>query len=179
MAIWVHYSNTQWRRSEAYLDKCEDLLEKAYTNFTAQLDDKGRPLNDRRIWLNTARMLQACILLSRKINDQGHKETYIEIEQYWRGRFYDILKPYTELYTEDYYAESPEKLLVHGTGDREPLAGRSIAAIYRFIKWPDYAADPLDTVNEFSLEEIKKFSTFGPRGLGRFMRSVYDLRKGK
>ena len=179
VAVWVHYSNTLWRRSEAYLEKCEDLLDKAYLNFTAVLDDEGRPLNNRRVWLNTARMIQACIHLSKKITDQGHKETYIEIEQYWRGRFYDILQPGTEQFPETYYAATPEKFLVYGNRDQEPLAGRSLAAIYRFIKWPEYAVDPLDSVSEFTEEEIEKFKTFGPQGLGRLMQAVNDLPRGR
>ena len=178
VAVWVHYSNILWRRSETYLEKCEELLEKSYNNFVAVLDDEARPINSRRNWLNTARMLQASIILSKKISDQGHKDTYIEIEQYWRGRFYDILHPSMEAYPEKYYAGTPETFLVYGRGDQEPLAEQSLSAIYRFVKWPEYAADPLQSVTRFTEDEIERFIDFGPRGLGRLMQAVNNLRRG-
>lgn len=168
VAIWIHYGNIKWRESEAYLKKCEDLLEKAYEIFTDKMDHQNRPQNDRRVWLNTARTLTAGQLLSKKITDAGHKEIYVELEQYWRGRFYDLLKPSDDkLFPECYFSESYTEF-ANGT---KP-SGRSIIAIYRFIDWPNYALDPLDTQKEFTDNELEMWSRNGPRGAASILSKV-------
>jgi len=177
VAVWVHYSNIQWRRSEAYLEKCEEFLEKAYITFSKKIDALGRPPNNRMVWLNTARLLQTSIDLSRKITDQSHKESYIEIEQYWRGLFYDLIISNQDSFPESYFSASAEKFLVHGAGDQEPLAELSLVSIYKFVRWPEHANDPLLKLSKFTDSEIKKLKTFGPRGLGTLMNEVNNIRR--
>ena len=177
VAIWVHYSNTLWRRSETYLQKCEEFLEKAYNTFTKTLDSEGRPPNNRMVWLNTARLLQTCIDLSKKISDKGHMESYIAVEQYWRGMFYDILITNQDLFPENYFAGNPETFLVHGHNDQEPLAELSLVAIYGFVRWPEYANDPLLKLSNFSNSEVERLRTFGPRGLGALIHKVNNIRR--
>ena len=66
-------------------------------------------------------------------------------------------------------------MLVTINEQRSPLSEKSLAYLYRFIRWPKELADPLADIAKFSDEEIQRMQTFGPHGLGNLMANVRSL----
>ncbi len=58
---------------------------------------------------------------------------------------------------------------------RDPLSEKSMAVLYRFIRWPAGLADPIGKEPVFTDDEIERMQAFGPRGLGSLMAEVRTL----
>ena len=166
--------NRQRTQSEDYLEHAQDLLEKAYSRL-AVLDEKGRPQNKRLNWLTSARLIRTAQAVANKIEEPSHREIWNEQLNYWRGRFYDLIFPNQEGFPSDYYAEKAEHMFVHSGTDRSPLSVKSLAVLYRFIRWPEGQEDPIRGEPAFTEEEKQRMLTFGPRGLGKLLEQVDNI----
>lgn len=155
--------------SRAYFKQAQEALQAAVTDFAARTDKEGRPLNDRRHWLNFARGIGIAQRLATKIQTSELKDIWSETEHYWRSRTYDLLDPNFESFPAEYYgytaAEEMPKNFAQLAGEWAPLSEPSLAFVYRWIKWPADCVDTLDRGNTFSDNEIVNMELFGPRGL--------------
>lgn len=176
VALLTLLRNGDRAASEDYLESARDLIAKAYQTLNV-IDDGGRPKNNRMHWLTSARMIRTAEHIGSKISVQSHKEIWVEELEYWRGRFYDLIHTDIEGFPETYYAEKPEHMDGYTSGVREPLSEKSLAVLYRFIKWPQDRPDSLQDECVFSDEEIETMSLFGPRGLGRLLEKVRRRRR--
>lgn len=161
--------------SEDYLKSATDLLAKAY-DILDKKDDDGRPKSHRINWLTSARLIKTAERISKSITEEPHQKIWSEQKEYWRGRFHDLIWPDIDGFPKEYYAEKTEHLIAYGSKDREPLSLRSLAVLYRFIRWPDGVEDPLKEEQPFSDEEREKMLAFGPRGLGQLLDELNSLR---
>lgn len=167
--------------SEEYLKNSVILLERAYT-VLADLDDGGWPKNKRMNWLAAARFLKASENLSDLITEETHKRVYKENLEYWRARLHDLIMP-SQLrqtgFPPEYFAEKAEHFLAHSDRTRPPLSLKSVAVLYRFVRWPKDYEDPLASEPKFTADEIEKMCSFGPHGLGAILTELETLKKQK
>ena len=68
-------------------------------------------------------------------------------------------------------------MIAYSGNIRDPLSEKSVAFLYRFIRWPETNRDPIGEEPAFTGEEIAKMQTFGPRGLGEFLNQVRSLKR--
>lgn len=157
--------------SEDYYKDAKEHLEKAFEILQPK-EVGALPPNDRYIWLTAARFLKVSEIMAGKIMMTSHKDMYREERQFWRVKFSGLVKDFPA----EYYAESPEKMSMWSSRDRDPLSEASLVVIYKFIEWEKDYIDPLENLI-FSDDEIEKmrFSTY--RKLGEFLHDVRELRK--
>lgn len=172
-AVLAFVFNLRRARSEDTLEAAADLLEKAYDALTGK---DGVPTNRRHAWLSAARLIATAEKLSKHIVESSHRTIYGEKREYWRGQIYDLIFPSPpEGLPSSFYAEKPEHLIAHSGRVRDPLSEKSLAYMYRFIRWPEGTADPIGEVPAFTLEEVERMCAFGPRGLGALLAEARVL----
>ena len=155
-------------RSEDFLKVATDRCEKAYETFCP---DQGADLlpNYRQAWLNVARIISTAEKVGARITQKSHRLIFREIREYWRARFFDSICPSVEGLPSSYYAEEPSHMNAYMGGDRPPIDEKSLAFMYRFVRWPENVEDPISSEPTFTDEEINRMCTFGRRGLGNLM----------
>ena len=159
-------------QSSDYLEKSLQFFKESF-DIIYDLDEHGIPKNNRLNWLTASRLLLTAQKLGTRITEPAHKEIFLESREYWRAKFYALLNPSNEGFPEDYYAEKVKHMACsYSAYDREPLAEKSLAIMYRFLKWPSDYQDPAYDVTNFTDDEIDKMVTFGPRGLGNLLQKV-------
>lgn len=163
-------------RSADFLEAATDLLEKAFQTLSPEAQ-ATQPPNDRRTWLSAARLISAAEKVGAQISEESHLLIFREEREYWRGRIYDLIFPSTEGLPSNFYAEQPEHMISHSNEDRAPLSEKSLAYLYRFVRWPEGLPDPIGDESVFTEMEIEKMCTFGPRGLGNLLAQVRQLRQ--
>jgi hypothetical protein len=163
-------------RSEDVMEAATDLLEKAYEQL-APTGGSTQPINRRLSWLSAARLIVTAEKLANAITEPSHQLIYSETREYWRTRLYELIWPSIEGLPSSFYAESPEHMIAYSGRAREPLSEKSLAFLYRFVRWPDNTPDPLGDELTFTEEEIERMLTFGPRGLGSLFAEVRRLRQ--
>lgn len=165
-------------RSEDLLEAATELLEKAYEKLAPQ-DDSIQPSNRRLAWLSAARLIVTAETLGKDITEPSHQLIYREKREYWRNRLYELIWPSIEGLPSSFYAENPEHMIAHSVGVRAPLSEKSLAFLYRFVRWPENTPDPLGNEPKFTDEEIQRMQTFGPRGLGSLLAEARRLSQAK
>jgi hypothetical protein len=171
-ALLAFIFNLRRGRSEDILEAATDLLGKAYDALVAK---EGEPTNHRHAWLSAARLIAAAEKLSQHIAEPSHKMIYKEKKEYWRGRLYDLIFPSPpEGLPSSFYAEKPEHMVMFSNVARDPLSEKSLAFLYRFIRWPEGMPDLIGKEPVFTDEEVERMKAFGPRGLGNL---IADVRK--
>jgi hypothetical protein len=163
--------------SEDFLTSATVLLERAYTTL-AQLDELGRPRSNRMNWLASARFLRAAEGIASKISETSHEAIFREHREYWRARFFDLIFPTIDGFPPDYYSETPDLMALgySSRNPRPPLSEKSLAVLYRFVRWPEGFDDPLRDAPAFSEQEIERMRSSGPRGLAELLANVRRLR---
>lgn len=164
--------------SKEYMLRAESLLEQAY-NVIAVLNEKGWPKSDRLNWLTAARLILSSQELSKNVSIRNHKRILQDAELLWRTKFFDLLQMDKGSFPADYFAENPKNAIIWDESIRPPISRRSLAVVYRFVKWPETVGDPIKEVPDFSEEEIEKMTIFGPEGLGSHLKGVADFLKLK
>jgi len=164
--------------SEDYLKSSSQLLERAYTTLP-QLDDQGRPRSSRMNWLAAARFLRAAENLGAQITEASHKVVFREQVEYWRAKLYELIYPSSAGFPMDYFAEKPEHFLGYTNRDRPPLSVKSLAVLYRFVRWPVEFEDPIKAEPGFTDQEVERMRAFGPRGLGELLARVKEFKNSQ
>ncbi len=177
-ALVAFLVNLRRARSEDVLEAATDLLEKAYEKL-APKEDSNQPSNRRLSWLSAARLIVTAERLGNDITEPSHQSIYREKKEYWRTRLYELIWPSIEGLPSSFYAEKPEHMIGHSGDVREPLSEKSLAFLYRFIRWPEGTPDPLGSVPHFTDEEIERMVTFGPRGLGNLLAEARRIRQSQ
>jgi len=175
-ALVTFLANLGRARSEDVMEAATELLEKAYEKL-APTDGATQPNNRRLSWLAAARLIATAEELSNAITEPSHQLIYRELREYWRTRLHELIWPSIDGLPSSFYAERPEHMIVYSERDREPLSEKSLAYLYRFVRWPDNTPDPLGDEVNFSEEEIDRMRTFGPRGLGNLFAEIRRLRQ--
>lgn len=173
-ALATFLVNLRRARSEDFLEVATDLLEKAYEKLAPE-EASNLPSKSRRAWLSSARLIATAERLAANISESSHSLIYRETKEHWRTRLHELIFPSTDGLPSSFYAENPEHMITWSQRDRDPLSEKSLAFLYRFVRWPDEARDPLSDVPNFTNEEIEKMRTFGPRGLGDLLTRVRRL----
>lgn len=169
--------NNRKKVSEDYLEHALNLLEKSY-DALMPVDENGYPKQSRLAWLTSARLLRASEQIADQIPESHHRKIYDEQKEYWRGHFYDLLKPSDEGLPSTYYADDPRHMsgYMPDQVEHEPLAEKSLAVLYRFVRWPVGFEDPIKDEPIFTEEEISKMELFGPKGLGHLLAADREWR---
>ena len=174
-ALVAFLVNLRRARSEDLLEAAIDLLEKAHEKLTPT-EGSDQPSNNRRAWLSSARLVLTAERLANGITEPSHHSIYEETKEYWRARLHELIFPSIEGLPSSFYAESPDHMISWSGRARDPLSEKSLAFLYRFIRWPENSPDPLRDEPSFTDEEIEKMQAFGPRGLGSLLDEVRRLR---
>jgi hypothetical protein len=174
-ALVIFICNLQRARSEDILKAATDLLEKAYTKLEPQ-DGSNLPSNNRLSWNSSARLVLTAEKLAKEITEPSHQLIYQEKKEYWRAQFYELICPSLEGLPGSFYAKNAKDMISHNPKGRAPLSQKSLAFLYRFVRWPKENTDPLGEQSNFTAEEIENMESFGPRGLGKLLA---DVRKEK
>lgn len=177
-ALVAFLSNLRRARSEDLLEAATDLLEKAYDKLAPE-DGSSQPSNRRYAWLSSARLVITAETLGKNITEPSHHLIYREKKEYWRTRLYELIWPSAEGLPSSFYAESPEHMIAYSGDVRDPLSEKSLAFLYRFVRWPENMPDPLGDEPKFTDEEIDRMLSFGPRGLGGLLAEVRRLRQSR
>lgn len=167
-ALVIFICNLQRARSEDILEAATDLLEKAYTKLKPQ-DGSNLPSNSRLAWNSSARLVLTAEKLEKDITEPSHQLIYQEKKQYWRAQFYELICPWPEDLPSSFYAENAKDMIDQDTKGRAPLSEKSLAFLYRFVRWPEKRSDPLGDQSNFTAEEIDNMETSGPHGLGKLL----------
>ncbi len=157
VAIFTYLRTKKEESSKVKLDFCLGMFEKAYEVFTNK-NDELIPLNDRMVWLTTARLITTAMKASCEITSTSYKSIYEDYEFYWRTKFYNYLEKHKSDMDKRYYAEKPEDALCTDIEDRQPLAEESLVVIYRFIKWKEGYVDKIRGIGTFTQNEIEGFN---------------------
>ena len=175
-ALVAFLFNLRRARSEDLLEAATDLLEKAYEKLAPE-EESPQPSNRRLSWLSSARLIITAETLGKNITEPSHQMIYREKKEYWRTRLYELIWPSIEGLPSSFYAESPEHMIAHSGSVRDPLSEKSLAFLYRFVRWPENMPDPLGDEPKFTDEEIDRMLSFGPRGLGSLLAEARRLRQ--
>lgn len=162
-------------QSKSNLDLSLEFLKHSFETLTNG-DEKNIPKNDRIIWLTCARQILTAQDISKNITEDDHKKIYYEYENFWRTKFHSFLEQFKDTMDNRYFAEKPEHALFTEIGDRDPLSEKSLAVIFRFIKWQENRIDPIKNIEKFSDEEIDNHEWFGFRGLAEHLKEFRDIK---
>lgn len=174
-----HSADVEWNRSKLAMESAIKLIERAYEILTVN-DKEGAPPNNRYIWLTCARHILAAQEIAKDISEARHSRVYQENLEYWRTRFHSKLSPLGEEGGEmnaAYFAEKPEDAYVTSGKTRLPIAEKSLAVIFRFIRWPKEREDRLQGVESFTDDEIHQFEMFENHGLGQYLSALRKYAK--
>jgi hypothetical protein len=156
-------------RSRAYRDAAVQHLEIATDDFlNANALANGKPRNTRRHWLNFARAIQVSRRLSSHIELTEQREIWIEQENVFRQRVYDVLQPVGQSYSMAYYMQPA----IYSGADELPLAEQSLVVIYGWVKWPADLPDPIDRKERFTDEQREEMRFSGPIGVADFIDAI-------
>ncbi|WP_126454816.1 hypothetical protein [Sulfuriflexus mobilis] len=173
VAIKKFKAEFEWRKSEVYLEQAKELYQLAYNALIID-ESTNYPVNNRRVWLTSARRLLAAEAMSKKITEESHKISIDEYIEYWRVQFSDLLsfdsndRPASN---KEYFYE--KGALYHWSdSSRAPIHESSIAVIYRFMKWNEDRENYLKNVDDFNEDEIHRMEIFDARGVGAYIREI-------
>ena len=169
--------NLRRGRSEDLLKAATDLLEKAYDTLSPP-QGSALPPNDRRAWLSAARLIRTAERIGNRITEETHSLIYRERREYWKAKVYDLIFPSIEGLPSAFYADAPAHMIGYSGNVRPPLSEKSLAVLYRFVRWPEDLPDPIGQEPNFTDEEIHRMQTFGPRGLGNLLAQVRQIASG-
>lgn len=163
--------NARRHLSEDYSKDAKEYLKRAYEIMEPK-EGSEYPPDDRMVWLTAARFLKISERLGLQIIMSSHKKTFIEEKQFWRWKMVGIIKNFPS----GYYSQSPEKFIIYGREDKEPLSEYSLYVIHKFIEWDSAYVDPLEET-VFSEEDILMLMRRGNTNLSHLLREVRKLRE--
>lgn len=129
IAFLTYFSNQKTKRDEEITKQAILALERAYEILTDNGKNIAPPSPDRLNWLTTARMLARYEKLKGRLKTDLYKTICEEQEEYWRHRFYLLIKDWN-LYPLSYFQEKPSAEL--GIAPESGIAPNSAVVIFRF-----------------------------------------------
>lgn len=140
-------------------------------------DWPGLPEPDRLLWLTAARMLRTGETFGARITEESHQRVYDDARRYWRSKLYVLLKG-LDTAPLNYFAETADRIIGAGPGEKLGLSEKSLRVVADFMKWPESEPDPLAGVVDFTAEELERMWAFQPRGLASYIRAAQTMRRG-
>lgn len=134
-------------------------LERAFEVLT-QGDPQNGPKKDRLVWLTTARHLSTYENIKKEIENSPDTVQYkilLSHEEYWRCKFYELLKGEKGIGLSEYYYHDATVDI-----DENQIAPSSLAVIYKFIEWPMDKEDPLSDVDHLKIFKESDIFFFNP-----------------
>jgi hypothetical protein len=162
------------RNSAVYCRHAVQCLDRAY-NVLSDNGKETKPVQDRLVWLTSARLLLSADKLYSQIVDEAksEKELYRSEAEYYQIKFYNLLD-FTGMKSfsmfKNYFSEASDI-----PGDE--IEERSIKVIYDFIDWSENHIDPIDSVNYFVQSELSRFHV-SQKGLKEYIQEKINRRKG-
>jgi hypothetical protein len=138
-----HRTDDARKASDTYKDEALSVLEKAYATFTQQSDTP--PVNDRLLWLSTARMIVRFQKLREKVTELDHTAVIDENEEHIRLKFYTLLGRNSQNFSREYFCPDGNRY------DAINIERRSIAVIFGFARWREGMQDPLNSIDDIDL----------------------------
>lgn len=159
--------------SENYFKHAVQSLERAYKTIAPNHNDIT-PLRSRLAWLTCARLLLSAKDASQRIAPEstGLISLYEGEEEYWRHKFYELLKP-THPKGVGYRAEF---FCANVATAEEEIAEESIRVIYEFTDWPKERKDPLRAIPHYTSAELDDFG-IGMLGVETYIRAKPRFRE--
>ncbi|OOE57688.1 hypothetical protein [Salinivibrio kushneri] len=162
------------RNSSVYCTHAIQCLDRAY-NVLSNNGKEAQPVQDRLVWLTTARLLlSADKLYSQIVNEaESEKALYRSEVEYYQIKFYnllDITGMRSFSMSKDYFSQASSI-----PGDE--IEERSIKVIYDFVDWSESHIDPINGVEYFEEHDLKKFHG-SQHGLKQFLQEKINRRKG-
>lgn len=135
--VVAYFSIIVPRRAQKSLEMRDQAvlsLDRAYQVLTGCSAPGEPPAADRLSWLTAARLLVQYQRLKGKVVLEEHKLVLEEQEEYWRHRFDLLLQP-TSAVGVSYFS---------GPRGQAGIYLDSAVVVYRFARWPEGKADPID-----------------------------------
>ena len=151
--------------SQKILEQAQISLERAYAALTGGSASGIPPAPDRLNWLSAGRHLVRYKRLKSKVSDSIHKTICEEQEEYWRHRFYTLLRA-DELRNVEYYLERL------APNPKQGIDKKSALVVHAFAKWPKGRIDPLDEVDSSKLIEEEQALQGNP-GLRAYIENTF------
>ncbi|KQN56543.1 hypothetical protein ASE99_11060 [Serratia sp. Leaf51] len=129
--------NIRRHLSEDYYKEAKAMLEKAFLILSPHPDKIV--MNDRMVWITCARMLLAAERIGDEIIIRSHKRIYEEDKQFWRVKFFEVIKDFPA----EYYNPTPQSESEFSTSNLLKIYMPSVFAIHNFMRWDDNYIDPL------------------------------------
>lgn len=170
LALTTLTYNARRHISEDYSKDAKEYLKRAYEILAPSTPDAFPP-DTRMAWLTAARNIKIAERLGSQVIMSSHKESFVEEKQFWRLKLGEIIKNFPP----KYYAEPPEKFIVCGPDDKEPLSEYSLYVVHKFIDWDDEYKEPLDTTR-FSQQDKERLLRRGYSNLYYLLTAVDKLR---
>jgi len=155
-------------KSKTNLDLSLEFLKHSFETLSNR-DETKAPINDRIIWLTCARQILTAQEISEKITEIEHKDIYFEYKNFWQTKFYTYLEQHKDKMNKGYFSDKAEYTLSTPIEVRQPLSGKSLAVIFRFIVLQDDKNDKIKNIKDFTNEEIKQHLTFKFNGLAEYL----------
>jgi len=158
------------QESQDHLSAAIGQLERAYEEFQRTCSDRwsGLPAPDRLTWLTVARMLKESEATAAAITEASHKTLYDHARTFWRGRFYDLLRPLHAVPL-NYFARSADEIIGTSGDARQPISPKSLRIILGFLEWPEGKPDPIGAVEPFTDQEIDHMRSFRYRPVADYL----------
>jgi hypothetical protein len=135
------------------LEHLKFSLEQAYGAVARSGESGEVPRQDRLGWMSGARHLIRYWELRRSLKTGLFKAICEELEEYWRHRFYMILR---KIDGSRFFVWINQDQM-----DEETIEPKSAAIVFAFSQWKEGLPDPLDT---WSFEQIvSRYKLFSPR----------------
>lgn len=122
------------RKDDELLVHAGQCLERSYEALMRNSEEGAAPIPDRFNWLLCARLLEEYKDTKFKISSRTVKTRCEGVEDYWRYKIHDRLKPIT--CSMGYYQSGDKKM-----GNIYPI---SAIIVHAFAEWPEGKADPID-----------------------------------
>lgn len=144
---------------EKYIEHAVTCMERAYSTLEVQrADGPTEVMRDRLAWLTCARLILSAKDAYARVSPDAHalRTLYEGEEEYWRRKFYLLLKTgggrrgIFEI--KEYFSYKTGTL---NRGSFTLIHEGSVRVISEFLVWPDGRLDPIDSVPEYTDDEIE------------------------
>jgi len=145
------HQEEKWKKNEGHFAHAVSFIERSY-EIISNGGKELVPVKSRLAWLTCARFLLTAQKFAEKIDEESIKEKYWDEKEYWSNKFYEFFQITDQgaFSIDSKYFSKPSSI----SGDC--IEERSIAVIYKFMEWPEGRIDPIESVEKYTDQEIKK-----------------------
>jgi len=149
ITIQRNIKDRRYANDKELIEQLKQSLRLAYDAVEAS---SGSPTNIRIRWLTSARHIVRYRQLKRLLRTKLYRTICDEQEEYWRDRFYDLLRKITD--STFFEAVDPEAM------EKEQIEPTSAAIVYSMSVWRADKPDPIDADTFENI--VRKYELFSP-----------------